>query len=140
MNRHALSPVSCVLVATAALLAGCATHRSACAPCEQAMINEWIYFGMAKPAGGVVTAEEWDDFLRTFVTPRFPAGLSAWPASGQWRGADGRVVREDSRVLNVLHPADAPSELAIRAIVAEYGKRFAQEAVLRVRSDACATL
>lgn len=104
------------------------------------MINEWMYFGMAKPAGGVVTAEEWDDFLRTFVTPRFPSGLSAWPASGQWRGADGRVVREDSRVLNVLHPADAPSELAIRAIVAEYEKRFAQEAILRVRSDACATL
>ena len=135
-----MSPVSYFLLAIAALLAGCATSRPACAPGEQAAISEWLYFGMAKPAGGVVTPEEWDDFLRTVVTPRFPAGLTAWPASGQWRGADGQVVREDSRVLNLLHPADATSEQSIRAIVAEYRKRFAQEAVLRVRSDACASL
>jgi CDP-glycerol glycerophosphotransferase (TagB/SpsB family) len=67
-------------------------------------------------------------------------GLTAWPAQGQWRGADGQVVREDSHVLNLLHPADASAEREIRAIIAEYKKQFAQEAVLRVRSNVCTSL
>jgi hypothetical protein len=95
---------------------------------------------MAKPTGGVVSQEEWSDFLRTVVTPRFPAGLTAWPASGQWRGADGQVVREDSYVLNLIHPGEASTEEGIRAIIAQYKTRFAQEAVLRVRSNVCTSL
>jgi hypothetical protein len=123
------------------ILAGCAAvDQPTCAPGEQATVSEFLYFGMAKPAGGVVTDTEWADFLRTAVTPRFPTGLTAWPASGQWRGADGQVVREDSHVLNLLHPADATAESAIEAIIAEYQKRFAQEAVLRVKSRACMSL
>ena len=89
------------------------------------------------PTGGEVSQGEWDDFLRTVVTPRFPDGLTVWPASGQWRGADGHVVREDSRVLQLLHAADATSDAAIRDIVSNYRRRFDQEAVLRVRSRAC---
>jgi hypothetical protein len=123
------------------LLAGCAqVDRAACAPGERSTVSDLLYFGMAKPTGGVVTDTEWAEFLRTTVTPRFPAGLTAWPASGQWRGADGQVVREDSRVLQLLHPVDAAAESAIGAIIAEYKKRFAQEAVLRVKSRACMSL
>jgi hypothetical protein len=119
-------------------LAGCASF-TACAPGEKSTVSDMLYFGMAKP-GGTVTQDEWSAFLRTAVTPRFPAGLTAWPASGQWRGADGQVVREDSYVLNLLHPPEASGESAVQAIVAEYKTRFAQEAVLRVRSDVCVSL
>jgi hypothetical protein len=120
------------------ILGGCAAlDRAACAPGEQSAVSDLLYFGMAKPAGGVVTDVEWADFLNTSVTPRFPAGLTAWPASGQWRGANGKVVREDSRVLNLVHSPDAATENAVRAIMAEYKTRFAQEAVLRVRTRAC---
>jgi hypothetical protein len=120
-------------------LAGCASF-TACAPGEKSTVSDVLYFGMAKPTGGTVTRDEWSAFLRTAVTPRFPAGLTAWPASGQWRGADGQVVREDSYVLNLLHPAEASAESAIQAIVSEYKTRFAQEAVLRVRSNVCVSL
>src|SRR5262245_9277744 len=90
MLRHSKSPMSYVLVALAAVLAGCATAPTpACRPGEHSTVSDLLYFGMAKPTGGVVTQEEWDDFLRVTVTPRFPEGLTAWPASGQWRGADG---------------------------------------------------
>jgi hypothetical protein len=74
------------------------------------------------------------------VTPRFPSGLTVWPAAGQWRGNDGEVVREASYVLNLLHAPDAKSEADVVAIVTEYKKQFEQEAVLRVRSAACLSL
>jgi hypothetical protein len=125
-------------IVLASPLLGCAAlDQPACGSGEQPMVSEMPYFGMAKPTGGTVTQDEWSVFLRTVVTPRFPAGLTAWPASGQWRGADGQIVREDSYVVNVLHPADATAEREIVAIVAEYKTRFAQEAVLRVKSSAC---
>jgi hypothetical protein len=140
MVRHPVSPISYLCLLAAFALGGCATGNMACAPGERSTVSDLLYFGMAKPRGGVVSPDEWDDFLRTVVTPRFPDGLTAWPASGQWRGADGRVVREDSRVLQLLHAADARSDAAIRDIIASYRERFDQEAVLRVRSRACASL
>jgi uncharacterized protein YceK len=130
-----------ISVILASLLSGCASLESRrCASGEQSNVSEMLYFGMAKPTGGTVTEEEWAAFLRTVVTPRFPAGLTAWPASGQWRGADGQVVREDSRVLNLLHPADASVEREVQSIIDEYKKQFAQEAVLRVKSGVCTSL
>jgi hypothetical protein len=71
------------------------------------------------------------------VTPRFPHGLTAWQASGQWKGADGAIVREASFVLNLMHADDERADSAIRSITAEYKARFNQEAVLRVKSHAC---
>ena len=136
MVRHTMSPMSNLWVVVVFALVGCA-GVPACAPGARSAVTDLLYFGMAKPTGGVVSQDEWDEFLRTVVTPRFPDGLTAWAASGQWRGADGKVVREDSRVLQLLHAADARSDEAIRAIVAEYRHRFDQEAVMRVTSRAC---
>ena len=118
----------------------CATGISpGCAATERRLVQDLLYFGTAKPTG-VVTAAEWTDFLGGVVTPRFPQGLTVWQASGQWRGADGAIVREPSFVLSLIHPADEASETAIRAIIDEYKARFRQEAVLRVRSQACVSL
>jgi Uma2 family endonuclease len=56
-----------------------------------------------------------------------------WAAEGQWRGADGRSVREPSFVVEVVHPPRvAQTDSAIVAIIAEYKRRFGQESVLRV--------
>lgn len=126
------------LAGAACLLAACAT-TPACAPGQQPAVAELLYFGTARP-GGVVGADDWSAFLREVVTPRFPDGLTTWPAAGQWRGADGTVTRELSHVLNLVHPGDERSEQGLRAIVAEYKLRFQQEAVLRVKSAACMSL
>jgi hypothetical protein len=123
--------------ALALSIAGCASmHRHACPGGEAMSIQDSLYFGTARPAG-TVTAEEWAQFLRDTVTPRFPQGLTVWPASGQWRGADGEVVREASYVLVLIHPDDAASERAVREIVTAYKTRFEQEAVLRVEAEVC---
>lgn len=120
-------------------VAGCAgLHTQHCAPGEQSLLSETLYFGTRTPAG-VVTPAQWQQFLATAVTPRFPQGLSVWPAAGQWRGRDGAVVSEDSYVLTLVHADDETSEAAIRAIIADYKARFTQEAVLRVKSPACAS-
>lgn len=128
------------LAVVVALLAGCASQLPArCEPHEQPAINEYIYFGTGTP-DGVVSAEQWAAFLRDVVTPRFPQGLSTWTASGQWQSQDGSLTREDSHVLNLVHPDDAVTEKAVQELVGEYKTRFRQEAVLRVKSQVCMSL
>jgi hypothetical protein len=121
----------------ALLLAGCASPGpSACAGNQQRSINDLLYFGVVTP-DGAVTLEQWGAFLGEVVTPRFPAGLTTWEASGQWRSAGGSLTREPSHVLNLIHPGDANAENSIQAIVESYKREFRQEAVLRVSSPAC---
>lgn len=124
-------------IALAVTLAGCAAAPAPrCGAGEQLLVSELLYFGTEKP-GGVVTAEEWSGFLQEVVTPRFPEGLTVWPASGQWRSAGGAVTSEASYVLNLIHPETEATESAVRAMVTEYKNRFQQEAVLRVKGDVC---
>lgn len=86
-----------------------------------------LYFGTAKPDHSVVTAAEWQKFLGDEVTPRFE-GFTHWEAHGSWKGEG-----EESHVLQIVHAAGR--EDAVAAIIDAYKKRFAQEAVLQVRSD-----
>ncbi len=121
-------------------LAACSTLGIApCGPGEQRVVQDLLYFGTEMP-GGRVTPDDWARFLAEDVTPRFPEGLTAWRASGQWRSATGTLIHEESRVLSLVHGDDAGAERAIREIVASYKARFRQEAVLRVRSFACMSL
>ena len=131
MRRVALG----LLLAATLAVAGCA---ASCAPGQRAMRSEWLYFGTAMPQGRV-SPEDWRGFVDAVVTPRFPDGLTVWPAQGQWKSADGAIVREASWVLNIVHAPDAASETAIAGIVDAYKTRFGQESVLRVGNDACAS-
>lgn len=129
--------VFALLVST---LTACATMNSvSCKPGEQAVIQDLLYFGTERPTGRV-TADDWARFLGETVTPRFPAGLTTWQASGQWRSATGAVIHETSNVVSLVHPDSASAESAVQALVASYKARFQQEAVLRVRSYACMSL
>ncbi len=129
-----------ILFAGSALLAGCATAPGpACPAGERRSVDELIYFGTGM-ANGVVTDEQWAAFLRDVVTPRFPDGLTTWPASGQWRAGDGSLTLENTHVLNLVHAAGDATEKAVQAIIADYKDRFRQEAVLRVKTHACVSL
>jgi hypothetical protein len=89
--------------------------------------SDTLYFGTAKPDGGVVSESDWQQFLRDSVTPRF-AGFTHWEAHGSWK-----ATSEETHVLVIIHPPG--QEAAIRQIIDEYKRRFAQESVLRVRAD-----
>ena len=86
---------------------------------------------------GVVSSEDWARFLESTVTPRFPRGLTSTRASGHWRGPDGEIVREDSHVLQLLHPDNEAAEKAIRELIDIYRRQFKQDAVLRITSHTC---
>ncbi len=118
---------------------GCSTTKFTSCADGQLAVQEWLYFGTETPSSHV-TPEDWAKFLSDTVTPRFPDGLSAWQAAGQWRSASGEVIREPSYVLSLVHPDEAVPNKAVQEIVASYKMRFRQEAVLRVKSHACQSL
>ena len=118
------------------------TVSLACAPALQsgageAVVVERLYFGRNVGDTLIVTDSAWAAFVTEIVTPRFPAGLTVWSATGQWREPNGHVQREPSFVLELVLPTrTVNTDIAITAIIAEYKRRFRQEAVLRVRMPA----
>ena len=139
------------LLAAALLLAGCinlppvpalpvvavTTSTLSCPAGMSPMRLDRLYFGEPSAADG--GARAWDAFVDAAITPRFPDGLTTWTASGQWKSAQGELVREASRVLEVVHRPDAATEAAFAAVIVQYKTRFHQESVLRVGSDVCAS-
>lgn len=93
-----------------------------------------LYFGRNMPSGGTVSDADWQAFVDEFVTPRFPDGLTILDADGQWRGKDGTVAREQSKVIVLLYPRKMRKAMNVKIeeIRAEYKKQFAQEAVMRI--------
>src|SRR5688500_4603100 len=55
-----------------------------CGQASAAQLRTTLYFGTSRPKGAV-SEVEWQVFLRDEVTNRFPDGLTAWDALGQWR-------------------------------------------------------
>jgi hypothetical protein len=98
-----------------------------------------LYFGTQMP-GGVVDDAAWEAFVSSVIAPRFAAGFTVLDSRGQWRGADGQVVSERSRVLEVVADDDLATRSRLAEVVAAYKQRFRQEAVLLTQSAARACL
>jgi len=105
-----------------------------------------LYFGRSIPGGGEVTEREWQRYLAEEVSPRFPDGLTAVDAQGQWRSG-GVIEHEDSKVLLLLSPLQGAEQIPaltatdreerIAALVEAYRRRFRQGAVLRIDTNGC---
>ncbi len=96
-----------------------------------------LFMGRSNASGEVVDDVAWDAFLEDSVTPRFPDGLTVLDGRGQWRNADGVIEKERSKVLVILAPSGDDTMGPIDEVSEEYERRFGQESVLRVVSDAC---
>jgi hypothetical protein len=110
----------------------------ACAPKAQVqsqptLVEDTLYFGLSTPQGPVTPAQ-WGAFLSQEVTPRFPDGLTAWDAKGQWKDNQGKIGKEPTKVLLLIHPDSDAEDKAIQVIIDIYKKEFHQESVMRVRS------
>jgi hypothetical protein len=96
-----------------------------------------LFFGLSRP-GGVVTEEDFKNFLDARVTPRFPDGLTLLAGSGQFRSADGTILSEGAKLLILLYPRhDRDAHAKIEQIRGDYKAQFQQESVLRADEAAC---
>lgn len=123
-----------LVILTGAPLSSSASPAIFHAAAIEKYIRTELYFGRSIPGGGTVSEEDWQKFVDEIVTPRFPDGLTVLDADGQWRGKDGTVAREKSKVLILLYPRKQrkASDARIEEIRSEYKKRFSQESVLRI--------
>jgi hypothetical protein len=120
----------------ALLLPSCAARQPALEPGTGLVVSDRLFFGRDIPGGGTVSDADWAAFVEEIVTPRFPQGLTIWRAEGQWRDDAGRTVQEPVLIVEVLHPPGPAHDRAVAEIAEEYRRRFRQEAVLRVTTEA----
>src|SRR5882724_3457269 len=109
-----------------------------CSAPQKPMMEVELMFG--RNIGGKlgVTNARWAAFLAREVTPRFPDGLTVFDTSGQWRDAKKKtVVREPSKIVRIIMPADAQASEKIEAIAAAYKKQFRQDSVGVLTRPAC---
>jgi hypothetical protein len=133
-------------LALGVLIGGVTVHVATAQPlavgtCGSAasQLRTTLYFGGARPKGSV-TELEWQIFLRDEVTTRFPNGMTVWDADGQWRGPEGKLGHERTKVLLLVHPDTEAARHAVRAVIDRYRKSFEQESVLWETSHVCAAL
>lgn len=120
---------------TAAGTAAPATPDTASLSPGQSFKRTELFFGTGKPDGSEVTPTEFELFLDKEATPAFPDGLTVLPGKGQFKGANGEIVKEHSFVLILLYPpTDRDANREVEEIRGEYKKQFQQESVLRADS------
>ena len=137
-----LTAAMCALIFAGAVAAGGPAAAQGfsvvmdCGPTSTAQIRTMLFFGLSKPKGAV-SELEWQLFLRDEVTPRFPDGLTAWDARGQWRAPSGDLEHESSKVLLLVHPDTQTARQSIQEVIAAYRKAFEQQAVLWETARVC---
>lgn len=127
-----------VIWAVAVLLAGACSNfvPQSCPAGLKPMTKAELFFGRDIAGTATVSDADWNSFLDTEVTPRFPGGLTVEDASGQWKG-EHRIVREQSKRLTLVLAGASDDEAKLAAIRAAYKQRFRQESVLVLEAPAC---
>jgi len=123
--------ILCLGFVSLGCLGGCATLKG---PGER-MVKTELFFGDAKHNGGTVSSKEWQSFVDKEITPRFPEGLTIMNGAGQWRTKSGLFIRENSRILVLVHKPSREDAARIAAIRDSYRRQFGQELVLEITSD-----
>lgn len=115
-----------------------ALQPTACPAGVAAMTAAELYFGRFIGGRLGVLEKDWARFVDQEISPRFPDGLTVADVAGQYRGADGKLVKEPSKVLTIMLPsADEAAVKRLADIADAYKRRFKQEAVMTVLRPAC---
>ena len=110
-----------------------------CGATSAPQLRTTLYFGLNREKGGAISELEWQVFLRDEVTRRFPDGLTAWEAEGQWRTPAGSIENERSKVLLLVHAENAEARRAVQEVITTYRKLFQQQSVLWESARVCVT-
>ena len=130
-----------VYLAAVLALAACADVEISTSECDDGgeLWTEYrLFMGRGSGDVEVVGDADWDAFLAETITPRFPDGLSVIDVAGQGTTADGTLERERTKMLLILAPPGDEAALdRMNEVSAEYKRRFNQNSVLRVITEAC---
>lgn len=97
-----------------------------------------LFFGTDRVGMPPVSDTEWQQFVDITITPLFPAGLTMFPASGQYlQGMMVGLIKEGSKVVVLLHDGSSGPSSSIEQVRSLYKTQFNQEAVLRIDSGVC---
>ena len=95
---------------------------------------EWVktevFFGANRPDGRKISAADWADFMDGVMTPRFPAGLTVYEAYGQMQRADGRIEKQASWVVVILHPKNPGIDRSVGEVTDAFRGRFKAQVVI----------
>jgi transcription termination factor NusB len=94
------------------------------------LIEVDLFFGRNIPGGGEVSEAEFEQFVDSNITPRFPDGLTVFDADGQFKDSRGTIIEEQSKVVSLILEDTPESESEIDEIIQSYIKQFNQESVL----------
>ena len=85
-----------------------------------------------------VSAAQWGRFVDREISPRFPDGLTAFDAKGQWRDTTrATIVHEPSKVVEIVLPGKPDDVEQLNQIAQAYKTRFRQQSVGIVIRGAC---
>lgn len=145
MSRLFVAACAAVVFASGALAGGLWSSRVEaqgftivmdCGGASAPQLRTTLYFGLTQ-AKGAISELDWQIFLRDEVTRRFPEGLTAWEAEGQWRNPGGTIDHERSKVLLLVHADTVEARRAVQEVIATYRRLFDQQSVLWESSRVC---
>lgn len=117
-------------------LTSCTIVRADGAAQPAELAQEWVktelYFGANLPDGKTISRPEWTAFMDQVLTPRFPKGLTVYEAYGQMQHADGKIERQTSWVVAVLHPKDPAVDKLVAEAVDAFRARFAKAQLVNI--------
>ncbi|MGH8474934.1 MAG: DUF3574 domain-containing protein, partial [Methylococcales bacterium] len=97
-----------------------------------------LFFGLSRAAPDPdITEAQFQGFIDTKVTPRFPDGLTLLSGIGQFKDSAGTTVQEGSKLLILLYPFNKQNNLAVEDIRTDYKQDFKQQSVLRLDERSC---
>jgi hypothetical protein len=125
----------------ALLLVGCAgTPKPVAQSCPKGqdyLHTARLFLGRSADARPAVSEAEFNKFVASELTPRFPNGLTVIDGGERWRGSGDRLVREAQKVVLIVLPSEGEASKRIAAVRDAYKARFHQDSVLLVGQAAC---
>lgn len=99
---------------------------------QATLIQKDLFFGRTTPGGERVSDEQFQAFLDTVITPRFPDGLTILNAKGEFSDPAILPIQASSTLVTLFTEDSAQSNTAVNEIVNQYLQQFKQESITQV--------
>ena len=129
------------VAASLAALSGCISTYTvpppACPAGQEAQRTAQLFFGRNIGGQPGVSEADFQKFIDSEITPKFPDGLTVIDGGGQWRGDENKLIREAAKVVLIVLPKGRDVSGRIEAVRNAYKSRFHQDSVLLITQSSC---